>query len=198
MPKTDIPTLSFANQADLEAHMSAQESDAGGFWIKLSKQGAPAQTVTKEEAIESAICCGWIDGQLKKSDEHYYLVKMTPRRPGSRWSAKNRGTAERLAPLGRLTPEGLREIEEAKNDGRWASAYPSQSKAEPPADLILALEKNKAAAAFFEALDKANRFAVIYRVNDAKRPQTRAKRISDFVEMLARGEALHPVKNGRG
>ena len=196
MPQTKLPILSFALQGDLDAHMSAQARDSEGFWIKLSKQGAPARTVSKQEAIESAICCGWIDGQLRKSDEHYYLVKMTPRRRGSRWSAKNCGTAERLAQQGRLRPEGLREIDEAKRDGRWAAAYQSQGKAEPPQDFMLALGKNKVAAKFFETLDRANRFALIYRVNDAKRPETRAKRIADFVGMLARRETLHPKKSG--
>jgi len=196
MPQTDLPILSFASQADLEAHMSAEGRESQGFWIRLAKQGAPEQTVSKEEAVESAICCGWIDGQLKPSDEHAYLVRMTPRRRGSRWSARNCATAERLAQQGRLRPEGLREIDEAKRDGRWAAAYQSQAKAEPPPDFMLALERNKAAADFFETLDRANRFSLIYRVNDAKRPETRARRIADFVEMLARGETLHPRKSG--
>jgi uncharacterized protein YdeI (YjbR/CyaY-like superfamily) len=133
---------------------------------------------------------------LKTSDEQSYLVRMTPRRRGSRWSARNCGTAERLAQQGRLKAEGLREIDEAKRDGRWAAAYPSQAKAEPPADFMQALEKNTAAAKFFAALDRANRFSFIYRVNDAKRPETRARRIADFVAMLARGETLHPRKGG--
>jgi uncharacterized protein YdeI (YjbR/CyaY-like superfamily) len=197
MPHTDLAILSFVTQTDLKAHMSALKRASEGFWIKLSKQGAPAKTVSKEDAIESAICCGWIDGQLRASDEHFYLIRMTPRRPRSRWSAKNRGTAERLAELGRLMPEGQREIRDAKKDGRWESAYQSQGKTEPPADFMLALEQNKAAEDFFEILDRANRFAMIYSVNDAKRPETRAKRIADFVEMLARGEALHPIKKGR-
>ena len=155
------------------------------------------QTVSKEEAVESAICCGWIDGQLKPSDEHAYLVRMTPRRRGSRWSARNCATAEQLAQQGRLKPEGSREIDEAKRDGRWAAAYQSQAKAEPPPDFMQALEKNKTAAKFFETLDRANRFSFIYRVNDARRPETRARRIADFVDMLARGETLHPKKERR-
>ena len=194
MPQPDLPILSFATEADLEAHMAAEGRESPGFWIKLSKQGAPAKTVSKQEAIEAAICCGWIDGQLKPADEHYYLVRMTPRRRGSRWSARNCATAERLAEQGRLGPEGSREIDKAKRDGRWAAAYQSQAKAEPPQDFMLALEKNKKAATFFAALDRANRFSFIYRVNDAKRPETRARRIADFVAMLARGETFHPRK----
>ncbi len=196
MPQSDLPILSFASQGDLEAHLSAEGRDSEGFWIRLSKQGAPVPTVSKQEAVEFAICCGWIDGQLKPADEHYYLVRMTPRRRGSRWSARNCAMAERLAEQGRLRPEGLREIDAAKGDGRWAAAYQPQSKAEPPPDFMQALARNKAAAKFFETLDRANRFAVIYRVNDAKRPETRAKRIADFVAMLARGETLHPRKSG--
>lgn len=196
MPQPDLPILSFATQADLEAHMAAEGRESQGFWIKLSKQGAPAETVSKAEAIEAALCFGWIDGQLKPADEHYYLVKMTPRRRGSRWSAKNCATAERLAKQGRVGPEGSREIDEAKRDGRWAAAYQSQAKAEPPPDFMQALEKNKKAATFFAALDRANRFSFIYRVNDAKRPETRARRIADFVQMLAREETFHPRKGG--
>jgi uncharacterized protein YdeI (YjbR/CyaY-like superfamily) len=119
---------------------------------------------------------------------------MTPRRPGSRWSAKNRVIAERLEQDGRLHPAGLAEVEAAKSDGRWAAAYASQGKAETPRDLADALALNEAASRFFETLDRANRYSIIYRVNDAKRAETRAKRIEQFVRMLARGEALHPLK----
>jgi uncharacterized protein YdeI (YjbR/CyaY-like superfamily) len=151
-------------------------------------------TVSKEEAIEAALCCGWIDGQIAKLDEHYFLVRMTPRRAGSRWSAKNRDTAIRLAREGRLNSRGLEQIEQAKADGRWESAYQSQGKAEPPSDLVKALERNHRAKRNFETLDRANRYAVIYRVNDAKRPDTRSKRIAQYVEMLARGETIHSRK----
>jgi uncharacterized protein YdeI (YjbR/CyaY-like superfamily) len=198
MTQSDIPILSFTSADALVAHMKAQPSESRGFWIRLSKQGAPASTISKQDAIESALCCGWIDGQLRKCDEHYYLIKMTPRRRGSRWSANNRDTADRLAQEGRLTPAGLREVEQAKEDGRWAAAYQSQGKAEPPVDFMLALERNEKAARFFEALDRANRYAFIYRVSEAKRPETRAKRIAEFVEMLARGETFHPRKGGAG
>ncbi len=174
--------------------MTGESKGSKGFWLKLSKEGAPLATISKAEAIEAALCCGWIDGQLDKLDDHYFLVRMTPRRPGSRWSAKNRATAERLAKEGRLNPDGLAEVEAAKSDGRWAAAYDSQGKAEMPQDLAEVLVLNEAASRFFETLDRANRFAIIYRVNNAKRPDTRAKRIEQFVEMLARGEAIHPLK----
>lgn len=177
--------------------MSREPRTSKGFWLKLSKAGAPEATITKDEAIETALCCGWIDGQLGKLDECYFLVRMTPRRAGSRWSAKNRAAADRLAERGRLLPAGLAEVDAAKADGRWDAAYPSQGGAEPPEDLLASLRSNKAASRFFEALDRANRYAIIYRVGEAKRPETRAKRIAKFVEMLARGEMLHPPKGKR-
>ena len=172
--------------------MSRQPPRSAGFWLKLFKAGAPDATISKAEAIEAALCCGWIDGQLARLDAHHFLVRMTPRRQGSRWSAKNRGTADRLAREGRLKAAGLDQVEQAKADGRWDAAYPSQGKAEPPPDLLKALARNAKARKFFETLDGANRYSVIYRVNDAKRPETRSKRIAQFVDMLARGETIHP------
>jgi uncharacterized protein YdeI (YjbR/CyaY-like superfamily) len=186
--------LAFASAPDVEAYMSRQPKDCPGFWLKLSKSGAATATVSKEDAIEAAICCGWIDGQLAKCDEHHFLVRMTPRRRGSRWSAKNRSTAKRLADQGRLRSAGLAEIEAAKIDGRWDAAYASQGKAEIPEDLAAALASDASAERFFDKLDKANRFSIIYRVNDAKRPETRARRIAEFIEMLAQGKTVHPVK----
>jgi uncharacterized protein YdeI (YjbR/CyaY-like superfamily) len=174
--------------------MSSEPRDSNGFWLKLSKTGAPKATISKNEAIEAALCCGWIDGQLDKLDEHHFLVRMTPRRPTSRWSAKNCATAEKLVQQSRVKIAGLTEIKAAKSDGRWEAAYPSQSKAEIPQDLAAALASDKAAKRFFDVLDRANRFSIIYRVNDAKRAETRARRIADFVKMLARGETIHPFK----
>ena len=174
--------------------MSREPRTSKGFWLKLSRAGAPEATITKDEAIETALCCGWIDGQLAKLDENHFLVRMTPRRPGNRWSAKNRDTADRLAKLGRLLPAGLAEIDTAKADGRWDAAYVSQGNADPPQDLLAALRSNKVALHFFESLDRANRYSIIYRVGEAKRPETRAKRIAAFVEMLARRETIHPPK----
>jgi len=188
------PILAFSSRQDIEAHMTRDSRGSNGFWLKLSKLGAPVATISKVEAIEAALCCGWIDGRLDKLDDHYFLVRMTPRRPGSRWSAKNRATAERLAQEGRLKPAGLAQVEAAKSDGRWAAAYDSQGKAETPHDLKEALALNDAARRFFETLDRANRYSIIYRVNDAKRPETRAKRIGQFVEMLAEGKTIHPAK----
>ena len=190
----NAPVLMFATVRELETHLSGASAGSAGFWLKLAKAGAPTVTIGKGDAIEVALCWGWIDGQLAKFDEHHFLVRMTPRRPGSRWSAKNRAAAIRLAQAGRLQPPGLAEVEAAKADGRWDAAYASQGTAELPDDLAIALASNQAAKQFFEALDRANRFAIIYRVNDAKRAATRARRIANFVDMLARGEAIHPRK----
>jgi uncharacterized protein YdeI (YjbR/CyaY-like superfamily) len=188
------PILSFTDVVAIEAYMSGEPTQSKGFWLKLSKIGAPEATISKDEAIEAALCCGWIDGQLAKFDEHHFLIRMTPRRVGSRWSAKNRETAERMAREGRLKANGLEQIERAKTDGRWDAAYQSQGKAEAPSDLLTALAKNAKAARFFETLDRANRYAIIYRVSNAKLPETRSRRITQYVEMLARGETIHPAK----
>jgi uncharacterized protein YdeI (YjbR/CyaY-like superfamily) len=191
------PILAFTAVREIEAYMSGPSADAKGFWLKLAKAGASERTISKEEAIEAALCCGWIDGQLDRFDEHYFLVRMTPRRPNSRWSAKNCATAERLARAGRVKAAGLAEIKAAKGDGRWEVAYKSSRTAEVPDDLASALAQNRAAKRFFETLDSANRFAIIYRVNDAKRAETRTSRVAQYVGMCARGETIHPAKKAR-
>ena len=197
LSRNNKPILTFSTAQELETYMSGLPRSSEGFWLRLAKVGAPMATVSKKDAIEAALCCGWIDGQLARFDEHSFLVLMTPRRPGSRWSAKNRDAAEQLAKQGRIRSAGFLEIEAAKADGRWDAAYASQGKAEIPEDLAAALSSNEAARQFFEVLDRANRFAIIYRVNDAKRPETRAKRIAHFMEMLARREAIHPLKSSK-
>ena len=188
------PVLAFTSVARLEAYMCGKPKSFAGFWLKLSKAGAAKATIGKADAIEAALCCGWIDGQLAPFDDDYFLTRMTPRRPGSRWSAKNRATADRLVAEGRVHPAGHAEIKAAKGDGRWDSAYVSQGKAEVPADLTAALAADKAAKRFFDSLDGANRYSILYRVNDTKKPETRAQRIAKFVAMCARGETLHPAR----
>jgi uncharacterized protein YdeI (YjbR/CyaY-like superfamily) len=190
--KESEPILAFKTAQDLEAYLAGEPRASKGFWLKLSKAGAVEATISKGDAIEVALCWGWIDGQLDKFDGQYFLVRMTPRRPGSRWSAKNREAADRLLVQGRLQSPGRTEVEAAKSDGRWEAAYASQAKAEVPADLAAALASRETARRFFETLDRANRYSIIYRVNDAKRTETRARRIAQFVEMLARGETIHP------
>lgn len=195
--KKTEPIRAFKTAQDLEAYLAGEPRASKGFWLKLSKAGAVEATIRKGDAIEVALCWGWIDGQLDRFDDRYFLVRMTPRRPGSRWSAKNREAADRLLVQGRLQPPGLAEVEAAKSDGRWEAAYDSQGKAEVPEDLAAALASRETAKRFFETLDRANRYSIIYRVNDAKRTETRAQRIAQFVEMLARGETIHPRKASR-
>jgi uncharacterized protein YdeI (YjbR/CyaY-like superfamily) len=195
--KKSEPILAFKTAQDLDAYLAGEPRASKGFWLKLSRAGAVEATINKGDAIEVALCWGWIDGQLDRFDDQYFLVRMTPRRPGSRWSAKNREAADRLLVQGRLQSPGLAEVEAAKSDGRWEAAYASQGKAEVPADLAAALASHETAKRFFETLDRANRYSIIYRVNDAKRPQTRAQRIAQFVEMLARGETIHPQRGSR-
>jgi uncharacterized protein YdeI (YjbR/CyaY-like superfamily) len=196
MTTKELQVLAFGDLACWEAWLEAQGASSPGLWLKFSKAGATGPTLSKVEAIEAALCHGWIDGQLAKFDEHYFLVRFTPRRQRSRWSAINRGTAQRLIEAGRMSEAGRREIEAAKADGRWEAAYASQSKAEPPPDLLDALAANPVAQRIFGGLDSANRYAVIYRVQDAKKPETRARRIAQYVDMLARGETIHPRKRG--
>ena len=195
--KKSEPILAFKTAQDLEAYLAGEPRASKGFWLKLSKAGAVEATISKGDAIEVALCWGWIDGQLDKFDGQYFLVRMTPRRPGSRWSAKNREAADRLLVQGRLQSPGRTEVEAAKSDGRWEAAYASQAKAKVPADLAAALASRETAKRFFETLDRANRYSIIYRVNDAKRTETRAQRIAQFVEMLARGETIHPRRAAR-
>ncbi|HEU5354048.1 MAG TPA: YdeI/OmpD-associated family protein [Actinocrinis sp.] len=162
-----------------------------GIWLKIAKKDSGIPTVTYAEALEEALCFGWIDGQKRSFDDTWFLQGFTPRRPRSRWSKVNTEKVLDLIATGRMQPAGLREIEAAKADGRWDNAYERQSVAQVPSDLQAAFDANPKAAEFFATLTGANRYAVLYRIHDAKRPQTRAARIEKFVEMLARGETLH-------
>jgi uncharacterized protein YdeI (YjbR/CyaY-like superfamily) len=186
LPVADHPTPESWEQW-LEQHGSA----SAGVWLRFAKKGAPMPSVAKADAIEVALSHGWIDGQLDKWDEHRWLVRFTPRGPRSKWSQINRATAERLIAEGRMQPAGLVQVEAAKADGRWDAAYAPQSTAEVPPDMQAALDDAPAAKAFFATLRGANRYAFIYRVQDAKLPATRAARIARFVAMLDRGEMLH-------
>jgi uncharacterized protein YdeI (YjbR/CyaY-like superfamily) len=194
MTGKELPITSFDDLASWEKWLRKHGATSSGLQLKFAKSGATKPTISKADAIEGALCHGWIDGQINKLDEHYYLTRFTPRRPGSRWSAINRKTAQRLMREGRMSEAGLREVERAKATGRWDTAYVSQSKAPPPADLKAALKANAAAKRAFDQLDSANRYAVIYRVQDVKKPETRARRITQYVDMLARGETIHPKR----
>jgi uncharacterized protein YdeI (YjbR/CyaY-like superfamily) len=200
MPRTkpkatrDLPVKSFPTQQAWEAWLKAQPANAKGLWLKLAKTSADAASVSRQDAIDSALCHGWIDGQLDRFDTDWWLIRFTPRRPSSNWSEKNKKRALELMEAGRMREAGTRQIELAKKDGRWDAAYASQSKATVPRDLEEALSRNKKAQAFFTTLDSRNRYAILYRVQTAKKPELRARRIETFVEMLARGETIHPRK----
>ena len=190
--KQGLPILPFASPAAWEAWLAEHHKVSKGLWLKLAKKESGVETVTYREALDVALCYGWIDGQKGSLDETFWLQKFTPRGPKSKWSKVNRGHVERLAAAGRMQPAGLAAVDAAKADGRWEAAYDSPKNVTVPDDLRAALDKNPTAAAFFAALNGANRYAILYRVHDAKRPETRAKRIAEFIAMLARGETLYP------
>ncbi|MEP7042584.1 MAG: YdeI/OmpD-associated family protein [Dokdonella sp.] len=192
MQTKELPVHAFADLAAWERWLRTNGETAPGVWLKFSKAGAATTTLGKREAIEGALCHGWIDGQLAKFDAHYFLIRFTPRRRSSAWSRINRETVQRLLAEGRVSACGLREIESAKSSGRWDSAYASQAHAVVPPDLHAALKAAPAARQCFDALDGANRYAIIYRVMQPKKAQTRARRIAQFIEMLVRGETVHP------
>ena len=189
--RAGLPIRSFPDAAAWEAWLAAEPRSSAGVWLKLAKRSAAAASVSKAEAIDAALCHGWIDGQLNPFDDAWWMMRFTPRKPRSKWSANNRRRAEELAAAGRLEPAGLAEIEAAKADGRWQAAYASASKATVPDDLAAALDAEPGARAFFDTLTGANRYAILYRVHDAKKPETRARRIAKFVAMCARGETVH-------
>lgn len=184
---TDYPVLPFPTAADWEAWLDEHHATADGVWLKIARKASGVPTVTHAQALDVALCYGWIDGQRNRLDDVWFLQKFTPRRARSRWSQINRDKVGALIAEGRMRPAGLREIERAKADGRWDAAYAGPRTAEVPEDLQLALDGDPAAAAAFAALSSQNRFAILYRVQDAKRPETRARRIATFVEMLADG-----------
>jgi uncharacterized protein YdeI (YjbR/CyaY-like superfamily) len=188
----DEPVLAFDTQGDWEAWLEEHHDDVAGIWLRIPRKGSGLTGVDYATALESALCFGWIDGHKKKLDDTHWLQRFTPRRPRSRWSAVNRSKALDLIERGRMRPSGLREVERARADGRWDAAYASPSTATVPDDLPAALDAVPAARDAFAALDGRNRYAILHRVEEAKRPQTRAARIEKFVAMLAEGRTLHP------
>ncbi|MHB9861633.1 YdeI/OmpD-associated family protein [Streptomyces sp. YIM S03343] len=186
------PVLAFATQEAWETWLAENHSEVSGVWLKIPKKGSGLDGLDYAGALESALCYGWIDGQKKKLDEQHWLQRFTPRRPGSKWSKVNREKATELIARGRMCAPGLAEVDKAKGDGRWEAAYASQSKASVPDDLQAALDAAPEARAFFATLDSRNRYAILYRVQDAKKPQTRASRIEKFVAMLAEKKKIYP------
>jgi uncharacterized protein YdeI (YjbR/CyaY-like superfamily) len=187
-----LETRAFASAEEWEAWLREHHDTAPGVWIRFAKKGSGVPTVTYLEALHAALCVGWIDGQARSADESSYLQRFTPRRARSIWSKRNRGFAEELIAAGRMQPAGLREVERAKADGRWDAAYDAPSTATVPEDLRAALDAEPAAAEFFATLNGQNRYAILHRVQTAKKPETRARRIERFVAMLAAGETLYP------
>lgn len=181
----------FASVGELEAWLEESGEAAGGIWLKIAKKGSGVRSVSYAEALEVAICFGWIDSQRRGFDERHFLQRFTPRRPRGRWSRVNRDKAEELIAAGRMRPAGLAEVEAAKADGRWEAAYAGQRTATVPADLQRELDGNEAAREFFAGLDSANRYSIVYRLDDAKKPETRERRLRKFVAMLERGEKIH-------
>ena len=188
----DLPVIPFASRDKWGAWLARHHASSTGLWVKFAKKGSGIETVTYDQAVEIALCYGWIDGQVRRFDEDYYLQRFTPRRPRSKWSKINRQRATALIERGEMKPAGLREVERAKSDGRWDAAYDAPSTATVPDDLRRALEKNEAAREFFAALDSRNRYAILYQIQDAKRPETRARRIEKYVAMLSEHKKLYP------
>lgn len=187
----DLPILHFASAAEMEEWLEGNHAGCEGIWLKIAKKGSGIAGVTYAEALEPALCFGWIDSQKRGFDERFFLQRFTPRRPGGRWSRINREKAEALIASGAMRPAGLAEVEAAKADGRWEAAYPGQRTAEVPEDLQRELDRSEAARSFFAELDGANRYAILYRLEDAKKPETRERRLRRFVAMLERGEKIH-------
>ncbi|HXI33275.1 MAG TPA: YdeI/OmpD-associated family protein [Gemmatimonadales bacterium] len=189
--RLDRPVVAFASQRAWEAWLKRHHTTSPGVWLKIAKQASGHASVTYDQAVEGALCYGWIDGQKRPHDAAWWLQKFTPRRAKSIWSKINRGKALRLIKAGRMTPAGLREVHGAKRDGRWVAAYDSARTMRVPPDLQAALNKNVKAKAFFKEISAGYRYAILWRIHDAKRPETRAKRIADFVRRLQRHETLH-------
>lgn len=191
MKSTELPTIPFESKKKWSDWLAKQHDKSAGVWLKLGKKGTGIPSVTYEEALDVALCYGWIDGQKGSFDDKFWLQKFTPRGPMSIWSKINTVKAERLIASGEMKSAGLKAIELAKQDGRWAAAYESQKVISVPADFQAALDKNKKAQAFFATLNSANRYSFLFRIQTARKAETRSRRIRQFVEMLAQGEKFH-------
>ncbi|MBM7846327.1 YdeI/OmpD-associated family protein [Herpetosiphon giganteus] len=189
-PKAELPTLSFADQAEWRAWLAVEHATSAGIWLKLAKKATGIASINYAQALDEALCYGWIDGQKKSFDEQYWLQKFTPRGKKSIWSKVNRDHIERLSAAGLMHAAGEAEVERAKADGRWDAAYDSPKNATIPEDFQAALDASPTAASFFATLKQANRYSFLFRIQTAKKPETRAKRIGDFIAMLERGETF--------
>jgi len=193
-PSTEIESTLFRNAKAFEAWLKKNHAKSDGLWLRIAKRGADEPSVTYPEAVEIALCWGWIDGQKKGLDEQHFLQRFTPRRPRSIWSKINVDKVAALIEAGRMQPPGRAQIEAAKADGRWAQAYDGAKTSTVPDDLVAALDANPPAKAFFAKLNASNRYAVLWRIQTAVKAETRARRIAQMVDMLARGETVHIFK----
>jgi uncharacterized protein YdeI (YjbR/CyaY-like superfamily) len=191
-PKSDDPLEFFAKPADFERWLRKHHAKASCIWVKYAKKKSGIPSIDWNQAVDVALCYGWIDGQAKSVDETYALQRFTPRGSRSKWSKLNRERVARLTKAGLMQPAGLAEVERAKADGRWDSAYDSPATAKVPDDLAKALAKSAKAKKFFDSLSSTNRYAILYRLQEAKKPETRMRRLAKFVDMLKKGETLHP------
>jgi uncharacterized protein YdeI (YjbR/CyaY-like superfamily) len=193
----DVPDLTVTDAAAWRGWLTEHHGDTAGVWLTLSKAGTQRPTsLTYAQALDEALCFGWIDGQARRGDDATYSQRFTPRRARSRWSKRNVGIVARLTDEGRMHPAGAAEVERAKADGRWDAAYAGPADVTVPDDLVSALRAEPRAQAMFDVLTSQNRFAVVLRVEEAKRAETRARRIENFVAMLSRGETVYPQKRG--
>ena len=188
----NLPILSFAIQQDWEAWLEEHHTDTKGMWLKIAKKDTGIPSVSYAQALESALCYVWIDGQKASVDATYWLQKFTPRGPKSMWSQVNCDKVTALMTSGRMQPAGIRQVELAKADGRWELAYASQSKITIPEDFQRELDNNPKAQEFFTTLNSVNRYAILFRIQTAKKPETRAARIQKFIDMLAKNERIYP------
>jgi uncharacterized protein YdeI (YjbR/CyaY-like superfamily) len=187
-----LPIVEFRDQAGWEEWLERNHGTSAGVWLRLEKKGSGVASPSYDEALETALCFGWIDGQKDRFDDTAWLQKLTPRGPKSIWSKVNREKAEKLIANGRMRPAGLQAVERAKHGGQWEAAYDSQSRSTVPPDLQAELDKSQAAREFFATLNSQNRYAILFRIQTAKKAETRARRIRDFTAMLERKEKLYP------
>lgn len=190
-----LPIISFVTQQNWEAWLNEHHAESGGIWLKIAKKRAGSMSVSYAQALESALCYGWIDGQKGSLDDQYWLQKFTPRRAKSIWSKVNCVKAETLIAQGRMQAAGLRQVELAKADGRWDQAYASQSNITIPDDFQSELDKNPEAKVFFSTLDRINRYAILFRIQTAKKAETRVARIQKFIDMLSKHETIYPISS---
>jgi uncharacterized protein YdeI (YjbR/CyaY-like superfamily) len=191
-PSDEKPILTFKTKKAWGSWLEKNHGKSSGVWLRFARKTSEKKSLVREEALDTALCYGWIDGQAKSEGDETWLQKFTPRGKRSIWSKRNREKVQALIESGEMQPAGLAEIERAKKDGRWDAAYDSPSKITVPEDLKKLLDKNRKAKSFFETLDSRNRYAILFRIHTAKKPETRAKRIKEFIEMLERKEKIHP------